>query len=514
MKYMAVVLAGLVVLSGLAAATPNQAADKSDKVRVSIDAPPVAEQALKMSEGVIHEFPDVFTTEVSQQRFQQLQGTPGVQVSKVGKSYINAPPGACSQWPDCKNSDDGSGISVSWANPSDGSTVSGTVTVQIDASDDGSIETVEWQVNSNNFRSTSYNSDTTYYEATWNTTNYQDGGYDLTAEATDNDGNTKTTTISVTVDNTVESSRPTPSDQTPYGIEQIYNNTGIQATSGGSGIDVAVLDTGVDTDHPDLTQRLEQCKDFTRGNPYKNNRCEDSIGHGTHVSGTILADAGTNNKGIYGVAPEADLYAYKVCKDNGCWNDDIAAAIDEAGSSGAEVVSMSLGASSQSSLISKAIDRNKDQMLFVAAAGNADDSRTIDTGEMSYPGANPDVVGVGAFDRNYRVADFSRRGREADNFQKATGYMEVAAAGVNVLSTVPGGYNGDYSGTSMATPHISGFAAKMWASGQADTDEDGTVTPQEAREFIRSSADRDITKGTFAETGYDPAAGLGLPTVN
>lgn len=504
MKYKAIILAGLVVLSGLAVAQPSQKADNSEKVRVQIDAPPVAEQALKMREGTIHEFPDVFTTEVSQKRFEQLQNIPGVQVSEVGKSYINAPPGACSPWPDCnKEDDDSSGISVSWANPSDGATVSDSVTVQIDASDDGSIESVEWQVNSESFRSTSYNSDTGHYEDTWDTTGYEDGSYDLTAEATDNDGNTKTTTISVSVDNTAESTRPGPEEQTPYGIHQIYNDTEMQSTSGGSGVDVAVLDTGVDRDHPDLTNRVEQCKDFTRGRTYKEGGCDDSIGHGTHVSGTILADAGSDGNGIYGVAPEADLYSYKVCKDRGCYNDDIAAAIDEAGQQGAEVVSMSLGADSQSSLISDAIDRQKDKVLFVAASGN--DGSSI--GSINYPAANADVVSVAAIDSNYRVTDFSSRGTDSTEFQEASKYLEVAAPGNNVLSTYNDGTYTRYDGTSMATPHIAGYAAKAWASGQVSTS-------SEARDYIQANADVDITEGTHATEGYDPAGGLGLPTVN
>ncbi len=98
-----------------------------------------------------------------------------------------------------------------------------------------------------------------------------------------------------------------PTDQTPWGIEKVYNNPSITSTSGGTGVDVAVLDTGVFKDHLDLKQRVAQCKDFTGGTA--KDSCNDGNGHGTHVAGTILADAGFDKKGIYGVAPGARLFA-------------------------------------------------------------------------------------------------------------------------------------------------------------------------------------------------------------
>jgi hypothetical protein len=154
-----------------------------------------------------------------------------------------------------------------------------------------------------------------------------------------------------------------PDNQYPWGILKVNGGTG------GAGIDVAVLDTGVMTDHPDLARRIVDCKDFTKG-PNVKSSCADGNGHGTHVSGTILADGGADGLGIFGVAPEANLMAYKVCSDAGlCWTDDIAAAIDYAAANGAEIISMSLGGDTQSSYIKDAIDRNPG-VLYVAAAGN------------------------------------------------------------------------------------------------------------------------------------------------
>ncbi len=305
--------------------------------------------------------------------------------------------------------------------------------------------------------------------------------------------------------------RNTPSDQTPWGIERVYNDSTITSTSGGTGVDVAVLDTGVDINHPDLSSRIEQCKDFTKGKRIQN-KCADKFGHGTHVSGTIAADSGADGLGIFGVAPGVDIFAYKVCGDIGCFTDDISAAIDYAGSHGAEIVSISLGGDSESRLIRDAIVRNP-SLLFVAAAGN--DGSNLNT--LDFPGANANVIAVGATDVNDRVADFSSRGSNtngADGIQ--TGEIEVAAPGVDVESTCTGSFDGAsfdkdgtvngyciISGTSMATPHVSGLAAKHWQGNAADT-----------RVFLQTRASlTDITSGLHATTGYDPASGFGLPTV-
>ncbi|MCT6817200.1 MAG: S8 family serine peptidase, partial [Lysinibacillus fusiformis] len=102
------------------------------------------------------------------------------------------------------------------------------------------------------------------------------------------------------------------SQQIPWGIKAIYNNDTLTSTTGGSGINIAVLDTGVNTSHPDLVNNVEQCKDFTGATTPINNSCTDRNGHGTHVAGTALADGGSDQAGIYGVAPDADLWAYKV----------------------------------------------------------------------------------------------------------------------------------------------------------------------------------------------------------
>lgn len=285
-----------------------------------------------------------------------------------------------------------------------------------------------------------------------------------------------------------------PDEQKPWGIVKVNGGTG------GLGVDVAVLDTGAYTDHLDLVNRVEQCKDFTKG-PRVKNGCADGYGHGTHVAGTILADAGSDGQGIYGVAPEADLFAYKVCGNDGsCWTDDIAAAIDYAGSNGAEIVSMSLGGDTQSSLIKDAIDRNL-HILFVAAAGNDGPA----DGSIDYPGAYVKVMAVGAIDSGENVPSWSSRGINDGDYTIKEREVEFGAPGVSVESTYNDGCYTYMSGTSMATPHISGLAAKLW--DVADGILDGVGNAADTRIYLQDRA----KLHDLHTSGDDTATGFGLP---
>ncbi|MEK5101704.1 S8 family serine peptidase [Cytobacillus sp. FSL M8-0252] len=308
-----------------------------------------------------------------------------------------------------------------------------------------------------------------------------------------------------------------PSSQTPWGIKSIYNNQSLTATSGGNGIKVAVLDTGVYTNHIDLAGSAEQCKDFTQSSPLVNGSCTDRQGHGTHVAGTVLAHGGSDGQGVYGVAPDAKLWAYKVLGDNGSgYSDDIAAAIrhvaDQATSTGSKVViNMSLGSSGKDSLISSAVDYAYNKgVLVVAAAGNSGSgSNTI-----GYPGALVNAVAVAALENvqqngTYRVANFSSRGNPSTDgdYVIQERDIEVSAPGAAVESTwYNGGYN-TISGTSMATPHVAGLAAKIWAAN-----------PSWSKSTLRTELQNrakvyDIKGGVGATTGDDYASGLGYPRV-
>jgi len=292
-----------------------------------------------------------------------------------------------------------------------------------------------------------------------------------------------------------------PSDQTPWGIERIYKNSEITQTFGGAGIKVAVLDTGVMQSHLDLKNRIISCETkITRFIPDTKN-CEDGHGHGTHVAGTILADAGSDGLGIYGVAPEASLIAVKVCDKRGwCYGDDIAAGINYAISEGANVISMSLGGSSPDSRILSSVQKAVEKgVLVIAAAGNS--GPNLDT--INYPGAFKEVVSVAATNIDDAVADFSSRGIDDTEFKYEDKYLEVAAPGVSVESTYIDGCYRVWSGTSMATPHVSGLAAKFWA-------ENPSLSSLGIRNLLQERAE-DITQGKHARVGYDPASGYGLP---
>jgi subtilisin len=310
-----------------------------------------------------------------------------------------------------------------------------------------------------------------------------------------------------------------PSDQTPWGIEAIYNNSSIQTTSGGNGIKVAVLDTGVNISHKDLSGNAEQCKDFTqRNSSLVNGTCNDKNGHGTHVAGSVLAHGGSDKLGVYGVAPEAELWAYKVLNDRGSgYSDDIANAInhvaDEAVRTGAKVIiSMSLGASSKNTLIANAVDYAYGKgVLVVAAAGN--DGSGDNT--IGYPGALVNAVAVAALENvqqngTYRVADFSSRGNSATDgdYVIQERDVEISAPGRAIESTWSDGSYNTISGTSMATPHVSGLAAKIWAANP-------TLSAAGLRLELQNRAKlNDIKSGIGATTGDDHASGFGFARVN
>ncbi|WP_442599387.1 S8 family peptidase [Neobacillus sp. D3-1R] len=310
-----------------------------------------------------------------------------------------------------------------------------------------------------------------------------------------------------------------PSDQTPWGIEAIYNNPTIQTTSGGAGVKVAVLDTGINLNHKDLTGSTEQCKDFTdMKTSLVDGTCTDKNGHGTHVSGTILANGGSDGKGIYGVAPGAKLWAYKVLNDRGSgYSDDIANAIkmvaDEAVRTNSHVViSMSLGSSTKSTLIEDAVNYAYGKgVLVVAAAGNDGPGENT----IGYPGALVNAVAVAALENvqengTYRVADFSSRGSSATDgdYVIQERDVEISAPGRAIESTWYDGSYNTISGTSMATPHVSGLAAKIWAANPSWSH------AQLRAELQNRAKANDIKGGTGAATGDDYASGFGFARVN
>ncbi|MEW6295616.1 MAG: S8 family serine peptidase [Candidatus Diapherotrites archaeon] len=276
-----------------------------------------------------------------------------------------------------------------------------------------------------------------------------------------------------------------------YGVKQVYNNFNITSTSGGAGVNVAVLDTGA-IKHFDLASNIKVCLDAT-GRGIKNG-CTDRDGHGTHVAGIIAANSGSDGKGIYGVAPQSNLWIYKVCGTY-CWSDDVARAINDATARGTNVISMSFGGTGLAADEKAALDNAYAHgVLLVAAAGNAGPAYNT----IEYPGAYDKVMAVAAIDDQYATANFSSRGINDGDYIIEEREVEVAAGGVNILSTYKDGCYAYYWGTSQATPHVSGLAAKLWQGS-------GTTT----RTYLQNRAmlwDLDVL-------GDDPATGFGLPTV-
>ncbi|WP_188497816.1 S8 family peptidase [Pullulanibacillus pueri] len=239
-------------------------------------------------------------------------------------------------------------------------------------------------------------------------------------------------------------------DYIPEGITMIHAPEVWDQTQQGQGAVIAVIDTGIDKDHPDLKTQIIGGRDFTGTGDF-----DDDNGHGTHVSGTILAAA--NGQGVAGVAPKAKVLALKALDAQGSgeesWiNAALRYAINWTGPQGEKVniISMSLGGPAdpqEHRLIQRAVQNN---ILVVCAAGNSGDGNP-NTDEQSYPGAYPEVVEVGAVDFQRNIADFSNTNSEID----------LVAPGVNIISCYPGGRYAQMSGTSMATPHVSGAAALL-----------------------------------------------------
>ncbi|RKF24610.1 S8 family serine peptidase [Micromonospora globbae] len=258
-----------------------------------------------------------------------------------------------------------------------------------------------------------------------------------------------------------------------HSVPQIGAPAAWAAGRDGSGVRVAVLDTGVDAGHPDLAGRIAESQDFTGSGSAR-----DGHGHGTHVAATIAGSGAASDGLRKGVAPGAKLLIGKVLDDSGSGYDSgIIAGMEWAAHSGAKVVSMSLGGAPTDGTdpMSQAVnDLTADTgALFVIAAGNEGAARTVGS-----PGAATSALTVGAVDRNDDLADFSSRGpRVGDNGLKP----EITAPGVDIVAaraagTTMGTPVGDAyttaSGTSMATPHVAGAAAILaqehpdWTAGR------------------------------------------------
>ncbi len=209
--------------------------------------------------------------------------------------------------------------------------------------------------------------------------------------------------------------------KTPWGIIAVNAPQAWEKANYGRGARVAVIDTGIDKDHPALAANFEQGRDFIHdGNtPYP---FADKVGHGSHCAGTIAGVQSAD--GFTGVAPEAKILSGRVCSEQGCSNIAVAQGINWAISQKVDVISMSLGGANASAAEQSAVESaDRAKIVVVAASGNDG------VGQVGFPAAFPSVIAVGAIDRNSKKGSFSQWGPE----------LAVVAPGVEVVSSVPQG---------------------------------------------------------------------------
>ena len=257
---------------------------------------------------------------------------------------------------------------------------------------------------------------------------------------------------------------------------------------------VGVIDSGIDKDHPDLKDKVVIRHDFvgdnkpvSRWNP-----------HGTHVAGTIAA-----NGKIMGMAPNARLADYRVlgCDGSGS-NAAITRAIYQATLDGCNIINLSLGGLLDYRPMHAAIQNAAENgVLVVAAVGNEGDGNPATT-EISYPGYYHEVCGAGAVQFS-TSADEPRTVLDA-YFTNTNREVDVAAPGWQVLSTIPGGQYAEYSGTSMASPHVSGLAALLYDKFKVRTQQ---VAPPDMLFAMVKAQTVDID-----ELGVDVTTGAGFVT--
>jgi thermitase len=265
----------------------------------------------------------------------------------------------------------------------------------------------------------------------------------------------------------------TPND--PYFSTQQWGPQKVQApaawdiTRGSSSVRIAIVDTGVQYNHPDLSGKVVLGHDYVDGDndPY------DGNGHGTHCAG-IAAAVTNNSTGIAGMAPNASILAVRVLDSNGSGTlDAVANGIIYAADNGAKVISLSLGGSVGSTTLQNAVNYawNKGAVI-VAAAGNSGISAP------SYPAYYSNAIAVAATTSSDVKASYSNWGS----------WVDVAAPGSSIYSTYPTNTYTSLSGTSMATPHVAGLAGLLAAQGRSNSN---------IRAAIQNTADPISGTGTY-----------------
>ncbi len=262
---------------------------------------------------------------------------------------------------------------------------------------------------------------------------------------------------------------------TPWGIARIQAPAVHTSGNTGAGVKVAIIDTGIDGTHPDLAANYAGGRDFVN----LDDDPTDDHGHGTHCAGIV--GALNNDTGVIGVAPQARLYALKVLDSSGSgYFSDVIAALQWCVDNGIQVASMSFGSTGDPGTpVKTACDAAyAANVLLVAAAGNSGNFLGIGN-NVGWPARYDSVIAVAATNSSDKRPYFSSTGPA----------VELAAPGVDILSSVPGGSYEAWSGTSMACPHVSGAAALVIGSGVTGAAAIRTRLQQTATDLGRSGRD-------------------------
>jgi len=298
-----------------------------------------------------------------------------------------------------------------------------------------------------------------------------------------------------------------------WGLSQIQADVAWALSRGvlfnGIPIAVAVLDTGVDYNHADLSN-IWLGQDHVNGDadPMDDHATPLGIplGHGTHVAGIVAATA-HNNTGVIGVA-QTVVIAEKVCDDQGsCTDGNIAEGIEHATDLGASIINLSLGRTGYSHTMVTAMDyANTRGRLIVAAAGNDNCSTNFypaafaNTTSSGGDNFNTRVIAVGATDNNDQQSIWvaGRPQCTADSGSNFGAWVDISAPGSNIRSTIRNNIYDNWNGTSMATPHVAGTAALMWAR----------------HPWANANRIRDIVLATAENTGNNDPGGNGIRRLN
>ena len=272
-----------------------------------------------------------------------------------------------------------------------------------------------------------------------------------------------------------------------WGVQHILADVSHASGNRGTGVKVAVIDTGIDYNHEDLDGNYRGGHDFVfdDDDPF-----DDSFNsHGTHVAGIIAAEK--NGIGIVGVAPEVDLFAVKVLDGAGFGTEDwVIAGIDWAVRNGIEVINLSIEGPDRQGLHDACDEAYNAGIILVAAGGNSQ----AGGGSVEYPAGYDSVIAVTGTNALDMPGYFSPIDEK----------LELAAPGVDVLSTVAGGSYDFLSGTSQATSYVTGVAALSILANTEDNSGDGLVNNEDVRLMLQIGA---IDLGS---AGKDEIYGYGL----